>query len=405
MSRIITLDTMKNLSIDEIIKLYQLGYKLKDYRPEDNKIQNRLYSSISHSLSPYPVVDPVVNFGKATVSTGYDSFVTSIDLNTGDGLKFPDPSTDGAYNVVWWDSTDYPDPSDDPNKEIVRVIAKIGDTLTIERAQEGTVTSDKNILGKTYNIILSLTAKTIIDIQNDYITKINTHTSTISGIHGVIGNVVGTSDIQSLTYKDITDMSNNVIAKLLKSATTAIDISSAQAPISGQVLTAISSTEATWQTLTAPTCFFVSILASPSSGTFPLPVNFNSTVIGGIAPYIYLWTFGDGTMSTNPAPNHTYTVNGTFTSTLTVTDSIGNTATSATTITVLTGVGLVANGLGISESIALPDFIVMYNAGPSVLDTYIFSDFLTGIYNASADAGSPVLDTVSRTESVTFINV
>lgn len=55
------------------------------------------------------------------------------------------------------------------------------------------------------------------------------------------------------------------------------------------------------------------------------------------------------------------------------------------------------------ESI-FPDSVEIYNTGPSVLDTPC-SDSSICIYNTSADAKSPVLDTVSRTESLAFTNV
>jgi len=60
--------------------------------------------------------------------------------------------------------------------------------------------------------------------------------------------VVTLTGTQSLTNKTITDSTNNVMAKSLKSATTTVDVSAATAPTSGQVLTATSSTTATWQT-------------------------------------------------------------------------------------------------------------------------------------------------------------
>ncbi len=109
-------------------------------------------------------LDPVKNFAKVEVSTGYDSTATSIALVTGDGSKLPDPSTDGAFNLIWWNSTDYPDPADDPNVEIVRCTARSGDTLTIIRGQEGTTASNKNTTGKTYKMVLSVTKKMIDDI-------------------------------------------------------------------------------------------------------------------------------------------------------------------------------------------------------------------------------------------------
>lgn len=106
-------------------------------------------------------LDPVKNFAKCLVSTGYASGVTTVVLNGGDGAKLPDPSTDGAFNLVWWNITDYPDPSDDPNKEIIRCTARVTDTLTITRAQEGTSDVNHNTVGKVYKMILGLTKKTI----------------------------------------------------------------------------------------------------------------------------------------------------------------------------------------------------------------------------------------------------
>ena len=111
-------------------------------------------------------LDPVRNFAKVTVSTGYDYTATSIVLVSGDGAKLPNPATEGAFNLVWWNSTDYPDPADDPNKEIVRCTAKSSDTLTIIRAQEGTTASNKNTAGKTYKMVLSLTKKMKDDISS-----------------------------------------------------------------------------------------------------------------------------------------------------------------------------------------------------------------------------------------------
>lgn len=110
-------------------------------------------------------LDAVKNFGKCEVSTGYNDSATSIVLASGEGAKLPDPSTDGQFNLVWYNADDYPDPSDDPNKEIVRCTARSSNTLTIIRAQEGTSASSKNTANKTYRMILTMTAKTIADID------------------------------------------------------------------------------------------------------------------------------------------------------------------------------------------------------------------------------------------------
>ena len=104
-------------------------------------------------------LDPVANFIKLTVSGGYDQNATSIVVVSG-GSLLPSPS----FNLTYWNSTDFNDPSLDPNVEIVRVTNVSGNTLTISRAQEGTAASTKNTAGKTYSIMLGITAKMIADI-------------------------------------------------------------------------------------------------------------------------------------------------------------------------------------------------------------------------------------------------
>jgi hypothetical protein len=111
-------------------------------------------------------LDPVRNFAKVTVSQGYNSSATQITLVTGDGAKLPDPATEGAFNLVWYNDTDYKDPADDPYVEIVRVTAKSGDTLTIQRGQEGTSAQNHNLSGKTYKMVLAMTKKMKDDIES-----------------------------------------------------------------------------------------------------------------------------------------------------------------------------------------------------------------------------------------------
>lgn len=53
---------------------------------------------------------------------------------------------------------------------------------------------------------------------------------------------------ETLTHKTITDSTNTVTANSVRSATTVVNLDAATAPSNGQVLTATSSTTATWQT-------------------------------------------------------------------------------------------------------------------------------------------------------------
>lgn len=105
-------------------------------------------------------LDSVANFVQVQASTGYNAAATSIVLQAGQGSRLPAPS----FNLIWWNSTDYPNPANDPNVEIVRVTGVATDTLTITRAQESTSASTKNTGGKTYSLVLGITAKMITDI-------------------------------------------------------------------------------------------------------------------------------------------------------------------------------------------------------------------------------------------------
>jgi len=79
-----------------------------------------------------------------------------------------------------------------------------------------------------------------------------------------------------------------------------------------------------------------------TSGTAPLLVSFTCAPTGGKGPYTYSWTFGDGGTSAQRNPGYVYSIGGTFTAIVTVTDSASHTAQwSSATITV-TGVVSVA---------------------------------------------------------------
>lgn len=126
-------------------------------------------------------MDPVKNFAKCVVSAGYDADDVTIALTSGEGAKLPQPSTDGAFNLVWYNASDYGDPADDPSKEIVRVTARSTDTLTVTRAQEGTSAATHNTSGKTYKMILALTKYTYDQIPRYY--------------EGVLSGATGSVDI------------------------------------------------------------------------------------------------------------------------------------------------------------------------------------------------------------------
>lgn len=147
-------------------------------------------------------LDPVINGGKGTTSIGYAAGATSIVLSSGDGANFPSTF---AYNVVWWNSTDYTAPEDDPSVEIVRVTARTSDTLTVTRAQEGTSDVDHNTGGKTYSMILSITKKMIDDID--------AHTHGISDADDYTETAIGDGEV--LRYTGSGGWVNNTVAELI----------------------------------------------------------------------------------------------------------------------------------------------------------------------------------------------
>jgi len=140
------------------------------------------------------------NFAKVTVSTGYDASATSIVLATGHGARLPQPSTDGEFNLVWWNNSDYGDPTDDPNREIVRCTARSTDTLTVTRAQEGESAAVKNIAGKTYRMALTITKKVIDDIIDNI--GASSTLSVAQGSHGfVVGDVLRNTSTDNVYAK------------------------------------------------------------------------------------------------------------------------------------------------------------------------------------------------------------
>jgi hypothetical protein len=156
-------------------------------------------------------MDAIKNFAKAIVFDGnYDASSTEIDVVAGHGARLPA----APFNAVWWNITDYPDPSDDPDKEIIRVTVVATDTLTITRAQEGTSANDKNTAGKTFALIAGMTARTITEMVGNIFTAINPYIAVDIPNDGIeivsesvnIGDVQGAGNSTTLSIDDSTNM-------------------------------------------------------------------------------------------------------------------------------------------------------------------------------------------------------
>lgn len=109
-------------------------------------------------------MDNFQNYAAFQFAAGYSAAATSVDLTADPGASFPTPPANGS----WYNATDYASPDQDPAREIVRITARAGATLTIARAQEGTAAVAHNTVGKVYKLWLGPTAKTFnVDIPAD----------------------------------------------------------------------------------------------------------------------------------------------------------------------------------------------------------------------------------------------
>ena len=111
------------------------------------------------------VLDAVSNFVRGNTDAAVGTSDTTVSV--ADASIFPDPATDGEFNVVIWDVNNFPRPDQDGDVEIMRVTARdtTADELTVVRGQE-TTSAAAHPEGSA--IHLSPTAKMFSDIESTF---------------------------------------------------------------------------------------------------------------------------------------------------------------------------------------------------------------------------------------------
>jgi PKD repeat protein len=83
----------------------------------------------------------------------------------------------------------------------------------------------------------------------------------------------------------------------------------------------------TWSWGTDVPLLGATLQASPAPADVGVPVRFSVTPVGGSPPFVYNWSFGDGTTSSLPAPTHAYAFAASFRVNLTMQDTRSGSAT------------------------------------------------------------------------------
>jgi PKD repeat protein len=114
-------------------------------------------------------------------------------------------------------------------------------------------------------------------------------------------------------------------------------------------------------------------------------VSFSATGTGGLAPYSYLWDFGDGNTGSGQSPTHTYAANGVYGACVTMFDSSGCVAVYCDTIVIGNGGSFgTLSGVVIADSLfpALAEVqLIAYDSSTSSFSLIAVTTTVQGTFN------------------------
>ena len=162
------------------------------------------------------VLDAVSNFVRGNTDAAVGTSDTTVSV--ADASIFPDPATDGEFNVVIWDVNNFPRPDQDGDVEILRVTERdtTDDELTVTRGQEMT-SAAAHPEGSA--IHLSPTAKMFTDIEDTFTTETEAaDAAPVQSVFDRVGDVVAetgdyaATQISNFSSEVLTSISGSTIA-------------------------------------------------------------------------------------------------------------------------------------------------------------------------------------------------
>ena len=142
-------------------------------------------------------------------------------------------------------------------------------------------------------------------------------------------------------------------------------------------------------TATGVTC---NASANPLTGPAPLLVWFSSSPSGGMAPYTFSWSFGDGSpVNAQQNPSHYYNPAGTYTAQLTVHDSSSPQLSCSQSLVIVVGSSFSANASATPSSGQTP-LVVTFTGSP----TGTYTGPLSWLWNFGDGTPTSAMQTVSH---------